>query len=101
MPQWPVKKKTLIKVEHYSLKQKLWALNRMQAGGRVFLLLHIDNFWLLFKGASMFFVGRANAAQLIFYSTYTCVGAQPKWMVLSKELLKKYTFKFPKGATHE
>lgn len=48
--KWPARGGPL-KLEHYTKEQKIWAVRRAKAGGRIFLLLKVGAMeWLLFRG---------------------------------------------------
>jgi hypothetical protein len=53
IPHWPRRPKTLVRIDHYTLEQRLWARERSWAGGRVFMLLRVDEEreYLLIHGA--------------------------------------------------
>lgn len=44
------KKEGVLWIEHYTQHQRVWAIRRNSAGGKVFLLLKISNLWVLLKG---------------------------------------------------
>lgn len=47
----PPKRGGILKLDHDMLKeQRVWAIRRDHAGGKVFLLLKVGNIWLLLKG---------------------------------------------------
>jgi hypothetical protein len=49
--RWPPRLGPL-RIDHYTKEQRGWAIERIQAGGKVFLLLKVGkNEWLLFNGA--------------------------------------------------
>jgi len=48
--QWPVRETTIVRLEHYTAQQRVWAMKRSRAGGNVWLLLEVKHEWLLFKG---------------------------------------------------
>lgn len=55
----------IVQVDHYSPQQRVWAIRRIRAGGKVFLLLKISNMWLLFKGdIAAKFLGYSTLKQL-------------------------------------
>lgn len=52
LKQWPVRPATKVRIDHYTKEQRSWAIQRTQAGGKVFLLLKVGpSEWLLFQGA--------------------------------------------------
>lgn len=63
---WPKRPETRVRIEHYTKEQRSWAVQRTQAGGRVFLLLKVgENEWLLLHGAvAARSVGQVNRADL-------------------------------------
>jgi hypothetical protein len=46
----PKRKTTPLRIEHYTPEQRVWALRRIAAGGKVFLLLKAKDEWFLFDG---------------------------------------------------
>lgn len=47
----PKNPSAILKLDHeYSQEQRVWAIKRFQAGGKIFVLLKISNEWLLFTG---------------------------------------------------
>ena len=43
-------RKGILTIDHYTREQRVWAIKRHHAGGRVFLLLKVGTLWLLFYG---------------------------------------------------
>lgn len=55
----------VFRIGHYTQQQKIWGLRRWHAGGLAFLLLNVQNDWLLFDGWTAFhFLGKINRAEL-------------------------------------
>lgn len=50
MPRWPMLCDTILRVEHWTPSQKLFHRQRAKAGGKSWVLLKVENDWLLFKG---------------------------------------------------
>lgn len=63
--RWPKRADTVVRLDHFTPQQRVWLLRRSQRGGRVHLLLKVEETWLLFRGdVAAEVVGRANKAQL-------------------------------------
>lgn len=55
----------ILKIEHYTMEQRTWAIRRTHHGGRVFLLLKVGNEWLLFTGlCASEFLGKVDLNKL-------------------------------------
>lgn len=64
--EWPVRPETVVSVEHFTPQQRVWLLRRHKAGGRAFMLLQVEQDWLLFRGdVAATIVGHATRKQLI------------------------------------
>lgn len=61
---WPKRKDTIVKIEHYTLEQKLWIRRRHKNGGQVTLLLQCGNTWLLFDAIMAQQVGSLTREEL-------------------------------------
>lgn len=48
---WPVKPDTPLALPHYTPQQRIWSQQRMQAGGRVYVLLQVDHEYFLMHSA--------------------------------------------------
>lgn len=62
---WPARKDSVVQLEHYTQKQKLWLRRRHLAGGQVFLLLKVSREWLLFTYPNLLNVGLLAREELI------------------------------------
>lgn len=49
--RWPERQDTIVRIDHYTNQQKIFAVRRRRAGGNCWLLLQVRNQWLLFDGA--------------------------------------------------
>lgn len=50
MRSWPKRPETVVRVDHYTPQQRVWARRRALAGGKVWLMLIVGTEWLLFRG---------------------------------------------------
>ena len=48
--RWPKKADTVVTIPHYTLGQRRWLRDRYNAGGSAWLLLQVQQEWLLFTG---------------------------------------------------
>ena len=66
--RWPVRAQTPLRIDHYTLQQRVWLFRRWKyAPGTTFLLLEVRSVrqWLLFDGnVAAKIVGRATASDL-------------------------------------
>ena len=58
---WPADANTPVRLEHYTQQQRVWATRRRHRGGRCFLLLQVQDEYLLFDGRT--------AAEVLGHST--------------------------------
>lgn len=49
--RWPARQDTIVKIEHYSPQQRVFAVKRRRMGGNCWMLLQVANQWLLYDGA--------------------------------------------------
>lgn len=50
LDEWPARADTKVQVPCYTPQQRVWALMRTRAGGRVWMLLKVGPEWLLYHG---------------------------------------------------
>jgi len=48
--EWPKRRTSKLKIEHYTPQQRVWLLRRWKKGGCALLLLQVEKEWLLFDG---------------------------------------------------
>lgn len=48
---WPARQDTIVRIDHYTNQQKIFAVRRRRKGGNCWLLLQVRDQWLLFDGA--------------------------------------------------
>ena len=49
--KWPKREETIVKLDHELMSsQKLWIRRRSKAGGKVFVLVQVDHYFLIFDG---------------------------------------------------
>lgn len=67
---WPKGADTVVRLDHYTPQQKLWAYLRRRAGGQCWFLLQCGREWLLLDGVvAAQYVNKATKAELIAAST--------------------------------
>lgn len=72
---WPVKRDTVVQVSHFTPQQRAWLRKRRQAGGRAFLLLKVQEDWLLFWGEmAANIVGKVPKPVLLAKAVLVCEG---------------------------
>jgi len=65
LDQYPVKKGTIVRIEHFTGKQRLWLMKHSAFGGNCFLWLQVGKEHLIFKGwYAAKHVGRVTANEL-------------------------------------
>lgn len=74
LDRYPVKKGTIVRIEHFTGKQRLWLLKHSALGGNCFLWLQVGRDHLIFNGwYAGKHVGRVTAHELkknaLYYST--------------------------------
>lgn len=63
---WPKKEETIVKLDHYSQQQKVWAFRRRRAGGSCWFMLQCGREWLIMDGAvAALWVNKCTKAELI------------------------------------
>lgn len=50
LAQWPKKRETCVRFPHFTPPQKVWIKQRVRSGGTVFVLVQIEDIWLLYDG---------------------------------------------------
>lgn len=62
---WPARKDTSLRIEHFTAQQRVWLAKRRRAGGAAFVLLKVENDWLLFDGMDAALVlGKRSQSEL-------------------------------------
>lgn len=65
IPRWP-KGEGIVKCDHYTPQQRVWAVQRSLAGGRVWLMLQVERDYLLFDGkVAAEVLGRSTQSRLL------------------------------------
>ena len=80
---WPVRPDTIVRLEHYTVQQKVWAFRRRKVGGQCWFLLQVRREWILLDGAvAAFVVNRTTKRELIEHATaYFSAGLPPADLV--------------------
>lgn len=50
LPEWPVREATPVRVDHFTRDQRAFLLKRWRAGRNAWLLLQVEDIWMLFDG---------------------------------------------------
>ncbi len=57
--RWPKRETTIVRIEHFTDKQRDWLNDRYNLGGNAWLLLQVQREWLLFTGRDAYdYVGK-------------------------------------------
>jgi hypothetical protein len=80
---WPKGADTVVRFDHYTVQQKVWAYMRRRAGGQAWFLIQCGREWILLDGAvAAMHVNKATKAELISVATaYFDAGLQPDDLV--------------------
>lgn len=63
---WPVRPDSIVRIDHYTVQQRVFAYKRRKAGGQCWWLLQVKKEWLLLDGAvAALHVNRATRQELI------------------------------------
>ena len=63
---WPKGGDTVVRLDHYTRQQRVWAFRRRRAGGQAWLLLRCRTEWILLDGAvAALIINKATKAELI------------------------------------
>lgn len=63
---WPVGEDTIVRLEHYTVQQKVWAFRRRRVGGQCWFLLQCGREWILLDGiVAAMYINRATRQELI------------------------------------
>lgn len=81
--EWPSKAETPVRLDHYTVQQKVWAYLRRRAGGQCWFLLQCGREWLLLDGVvAAQHVNHATKQQLIEVATaYFSTGLEDEELV--------------------
>lgn len=64
--EWPKRESTLVSIPHFTQQQKNFLMKRHNLGGKAFLLLRVEDEWLLFDGlTASYAVGKMCRDDLI------------------------------------
>lgn len=63
---WPARQDTIVRIDHYTPQQKIFAVKRRRAGGNCWMLLQVREQWLLFDGAVAAMVFNKKTAKEMF-----------------------------------
>lgn len=93
LPAWPKRPDSIVQLKHFTTVQRAWIIRRVLSGGRCFVVLRVDNEWLLFEGMQAAkFLGVVS--RQILYDVSLCHWAQKpdktelqKWIRISRTSL--------------
>lgn len=86
MDAWPKRATTKVKIKHFTPEQKRWMLKRGIASGYVWLLLRVDQEWLLLDYVSAQWVGDYTVEQLREEAQWTSIRPPINWNSLIERL---------------
>lgn len=68
--EWPKRKTTPVRIPHFTQQQRNFLMKRHNLGGKAFLLLRVEDEWLLFDGlTAAYAVGHVGRDDLIRLAT--------------------------------
>ena len=80
LPKWPKRASTPVRVDHFTQQQRVWLLRRAAAGGRVYVLLRVDEdcTYILLDGVTAArHLGNVPKAELISLARVYAKGSFP------------------------
>lgn len=74
--EWPARPDTVVRLDHdLTEEQRIWIKRRIRVGGVVWVLIQIDQTYLLFDGvAATMWVGSSNKRDLMNRAVHRCMG---------------------------
>ena len=67
--QWPKRAESIVRLSHFTTRQRRWLRNRFERGGNAWLLLQCQQEWLLFSGRDAHdYVGQVTRNGLYRYA---------------------------------
>ena len=64
--EWPKREDTIVRLEHYTKVQRVWAFRRRRMGGQAWMLIQCGREWILMDGAvAAISLGHCTKAELI------------------------------------
>lgn len=73
LPNWP-KSGKIVKIEHYTPQQKNWLRIRGRAGGNCFLVLQVDDVFMVFDHETAQSVGSITQDDMMFNCMFYSIG---------------------------
>lgn len=70
LQQWPVRPTTIVSIDHYTMAQRLWLKDQIDAGGRSMLILGVGRESLYFKGYDALIIGTLTRDELYGINKY-------------------------------
>lgn len=64
VPKAPIKSETVMKIKHWTAEQENWLITRGKRGGSCFVLIQIENCYLLIDWSECHLIGKVNFTQL-------------------------------------
>lgn len=68
LKSWPKRPTTKVTVQHFTPQQRIWIRDRVEKGGKVLLLLRVDDEWMLFSGKQVDKIGTWTEAEMTFFA---------------------------------
>lgn len=83
---WPKRASTLVRLPHFTPKQRQWLIDHWNLGGKSWVLLQVDKEWLLFPGCYARHIGHVHRQHLydLAFDRYTPMSSQ--WHSLKHDL---------------
>lgn len=70
LDKWPARASTIVRVEHFTPQQRIWLDRRWRSGGAAWVLLKVEQDWLLLTGeAAARVLGKVTKGELISAAT--------------------------------
>ena len=74
LDDYPAREESIVRVEHFTDKQKIWLRKKGKAGGSTWLFMQIKRDYYLFRWNQIDVVGQVNAAELARSAFYLWKG---------------------------
>lgn len=73
LDRWPVNADTMVRIPCFTSQQRTWLRRRVDRGGAAYLLIRIENDWLLFDGdVAGIYIGQLNKVGMIGAARLCC-----------------------------
>lgn len=70
LPAWPKREDTIVRIDHFTQQQRIWLLRRWQMSRNAWLLVQIEQDWMIFDGKTAAqHVGKSyNKKEMLFHA---------------------------------